>query len=104
MFADILSAKEAEALGLVNRVVPAGELDAFVDDWAPRLAEGPPVALAQTKRLLNNAFQVTLEQALEDEGRGPDGELLHRGHGGGHRARSSRSAIPASRAADRLIA
>jgi enoyl-CoA hydratase/carnithine racemase len=68
LFADILSAKEAEALGLVNRVVPAGEIDAFVDDWAARLTEGPPVALAQTKRLLNNSFQVTLEQALEDEG------------------------------------
>jgi 2-(1,2-epoxy-1,2-dihydrophenyl)acetyl-CoA isomerase len=67
LFADILSAKEAEALGIVNRVVPAGELDAFVDDWATRLAAGPPIALAQTKRLLNNAFQVTLEEALDDE-------------------------------------
>jgi 2-(1,2-epoxy-1,2-dihydrophenyl)acetyl-CoA isomerase len=67
-FADILSAKEAEAMGLVNRVVPAGELDAFVDDWASRLASGPPIALAQTKRLLTNSFEVTLEQALEDEG------------------------------------
>ena len=34
----------------------------------PPLAAGPPIALAQTKRLLNNAFEVTLEQALEDEG------------------------------------
>ncbi len=68
LFGDILSAKEAEGLGLVNRVVPAGEIDAFVDDWARRLAAGPPIALAQTKRLLNNAFEVTLEQALEDEG------------------------------------
>jgi enoyl-CoA hydratase/carnithine racemase len=68
-FADIISAKEAEAFGLVNRVVPAGELDAFVDDWAAKLAAGPPIALAQTKGLLNNSFQVTLEQALEDEGR-----------------------------------
>ena len=55
-------------MGLVNRVVPVGELDAFVDDWATQLAAGPPIALAQTKRLLNNAFAVTLEQALEDEG------------------------------------
>jgi 2-(1,2-epoxy-1,2-dihydrophenyl)acetyl-CoA isomerase len=68
LFADIISAKEAEAMGLVNRVIPAGELDAFVDSWAARLAAGPPIALAQTKRLLNNAFEVTLEQALEDEG------------------------------------
>ena len=55
-------------MGLVNRVVPAGQLDAFVDDWATRLAAGPPIALAQTKRMLNNSFEVTLEQALEDEG------------------------------------
>jgi 2-(1,2-epoxy-1,2-dihydrophenyl)acetyl-CoA isomerase len=68
LLADIISAKEAEAMGLVNRVVPAGELDAFVDDWARRLAAGPPIALAQTKRMLNNSFEVTLEQALEDEG------------------------------------
>jgi len=68
LLADIISAKEAEAMGLVNRVVSVGELDAFVDDWATRLAAGPPIALAQTKRLLNNAFMVTMEQALEDEG------------------------------------
>ncbi len=68
LLADIISAKEAEAIGLVNRVVPVGQLDAFVDDWATRLAAGPPIALAQTKRLLNNAFTVTMEQALEDEG------------------------------------
>ena len=68
LLAEIISAKEAEAIGLVNRVVPAGQLDAFVDDWATRLAAGPPIALAQTKRLLNNAFAVTMEQALEDEG------------------------------------
>lgn len=68
LFADILSAKEAEAIGLVNRVVPAGELDAFVDDWARRLAAGPPIALAQTKRLLNHSVQLSLEEALEAEG------------------------------------
>jgi enoyl-CoA hydratase/carnithine racemase len=68
LLADIISAKEAEAIGLVNRVVPVGQLDAFVDDWATRIAAGPPIALAQTKRLLDNAFAVTFEQALEDEG------------------------------------
>jgi 2-(1,2-epoxy-1,2-dihydrophenyl)acetyl-CoA isomerase len=67
-FAEIISAKEAEAMGLVNRVVPAGQLDAFVADWAHRLAQGPPIALAQTKRLLNDSFDVTLDEALEREG------------------------------------
>ena len=68
-FADIISADEAAAYGLVNRVVPHDELDAFVDDWAARLAAGPPIALGLTKKLLNNATHVTLAQALEDEGR-----------------------------------
>ena len=37
-FADIISAKEAAEMGLVNRVLPASQLDAFVADWADRLA------------------------------------------------------------------
>jgi enoyl-CoA hydratase/carnithine racemase len=69
LFGDIISAKEAAEFGLVNKVVPAAELDGFVDGWASRLAAGPPVALAQTKRLLNNSLQVTFAQALDDEGR-----------------------------------
>jgi len=67
-FADILSAKEAQDLGLVNRVVPADALDAFVDDWAQKLAAGPPIALWQTKLLLNNGAMTTMAQALDDEG------------------------------------
>lgn len=68
LLADIIDAGAAEDIGLVNRVVPDGELDAFVDDWARRLAGGPPIALAMTKRLLNNSLNVTLEEALDDEG------------------------------------
>ena len=68
-FADILSAAEAESFGLVNRVVPDDELDAFVDDWAARLAEGPTLALSMTKTMLNNSSAVSMEQALEDEAR-----------------------------------
>ena len=68
LFAEVIDAKEAEAIGLVNRIVPSSELDAFVDDWAARLAAGPPIALAMTKRLLNNSMNVTLEEALDDEG------------------------------------
>jgi len=67
-FADIVSAKEAAEMGLVNRVVPATGLDAFVADWAGRLAAGPPLALAMTKRLLTNSFSMTMDEALEAEG------------------------------------
>ena len=68
-FADVIDATEAERLGLVNRVVPAAELDAFVDGWARRLAAGPPMALSMTKTMLNNALMVSMDQALEDEAR-----------------------------------
>jgi 2-(1,2-epoxy-1,2-dihydrophenyl)acetyl-CoA isomerase len=66
--ADIIPAAEAERIGLVNRVVADAELDAFVADWATRLAGGPPIALALTKRLLDNSMNVTMEEALDDEG------------------------------------
>jgi len=66
--ADIISAKEAAELGLVNRVLPASQLDAFVADWADRLAAGPPLALSMTKRLLTNSFTTTMDEALEAEG------------------------------------
>jgi enoyl-CoA hydratase/carnithine racemase len=68
LLADIIDAAEAERIGLVNHVVPDAELDAFVDGWAVRLAGGPPIALAQTKRLLDDAVNRTLEEALDAEG------------------------------------
>lgn len=68
-FADVISAAEAQEFGIVNRVVPAAELDKFVDDWALRLAAGPPLALSMTKTMLNNSAAVSMAQALEDEAR-----------------------------------
>ena len=68
LLADIIDAAEADRIGLVNRVVPEAELDDTVDSIAARMAAGPPIALAMSKRLLNNSFDVTLEQALDDEG------------------------------------
>ena len=68
LLADVISAQEAERLGIVNRVVPDEEIDAFVDDWAQRLAAGPPLALSMTKRLLNEGVNVSLDEALANEG------------------------------------
>jgi 2-(1,2-epoxy-1,2-dihydrophenyl)acetyl-CoA isomerase len=68
LLGEIISAKEAAELGLVNRVVPADQLDAVVGEWAARLAAGPPIALSMTKRLVSESFNVTMEEALEAEG------------------------------------
>jgi enoyl-CoA hydratase/carnithine racemase len=67
LLADVISAQDAERMGLVNRVVADGELDAQVAEWAARLAAGPPLALAQSKQLLNNAFSYGLAEALDHE-------------------------------------
>src|SRR5205085_10418176 len=68
LLADIISAKEAADLGLVNRVVPAARLDDEVAELAARLAAGPPIALSITKKLLNDSYSMSLAQALEAEG------------------------------------
>jgi enoyl-CoA hydratase/carnithine racemase len=68
-FAEILSASEAFEMGLVNRVLPDDQLDAFVDDWASRLAKGPPLALSMTKKLLHEGSRLTMAEALENEAR-----------------------------------
>jgi 2-(1,2-epoxy-1,2-dihydrophenyl)acetyl-CoA isomerase len=69
LFGDMWSAEEALAIGLVNRVLPGSEIDAFVDDWARRLADGPPLALSMTKSLLHASSNASMEQAVEDEAR-----------------------------------
>jgi 2-(1,2-epoxy-1,2-dihydrophenyl)acetyl-CoA isomerase len=59
----------ALALGLVNRVVPAAELDAAVASVTKALAEGPRRALASTKRLVRQSFDRTLSEQLLAEAR-----------------------------------
>lgn len=67
LLAPIIDAAEAERIGLVNKVVPAAELDAAVGEWARQLAAGPPVALAQTKALLDRSSTATFTEALAAE-------------------------------------
>jgi len=66
-FGDALPARDAERLGLVNRVVPAEKLEAAAREWAQRLAEGPTTAIGLAKSLLNRSFESPWEVALRDE-------------------------------------
>jgi 2-(1,2-epoxy-1,2-dihydrophenyl)acetyl-CoA isomerase len=65
--ADIIDAEEALRLGLVNRVVPTGDLRQATLALAGRIAEGPPKVLALAKHLLNRSANVDLPGALELE-------------------------------------
>jgi 2-(1,2-epoxy-1,2-dihydrophenyl)acetyl-CoA isomerase len=65
--ADIIDAAEALRIGLVNRVVPAPELEATTRALAARIAAGPPGTLALAKSLLNRASTTELAAALELE-------------------------------------
>ena len=65
--ADDVPAERGAQLGIANRVVPAGELAAEVDQLAGRLAEAPTKALALTKWLLNRSFESSRHTAFEEE-------------------------------------
>jgi 2-(1,2-epoxy-1,2-dihydrophenyl)acetyl-CoA isomerase len=65
--AEMLDAARALELGVVNRVVPDGDLDAAVADLAGRLAKGPSVAYGYMKKNLNAALDGTLEDSLDLE-------------------------------------
>jgi len=65
-----LSAQEALDWGLVNKVVPDGELMKEAEALARRLANGPTLSFGSVKRLLNEAFSETLESQMEHESRG----------------------------------
>ncbi|MGE4607987.1 MAG: enoyl-CoA hydratase-related protein, partial [Myxococcota bacterium] len=67
LLGEIIDAKEAERIGIVNRVVADAELDDFTDGWAQRLAAGPPLALQMSKRMLNSGAQMSLSEMLHWE-------------------------------------
>ncbi len=68
MFGDFISAARALEIGLYNKVVPAAQLEAEARAWAVKLAAGPSMGLAMTKRMLNLEAHMPLEQALQTEG------------------------------------
>ena len=54
---DLITAADALHLGLVNQVVPAGQLDAAVTQLADRIAIAPLPVLRLTKLALTRAYE-----------------------------------------------
>lgn len=69
LLAEMIDAEEALRLGAVTWVKPPEELDSFVTEIAERLAALPPVALTQSKALLNQGLGQTLREAIDSESR-----------------------------------
>ncbi len=65
--AEVITAAEAERVGIVNRVVPADQFAGAIDEIVGRLLRMAPIALSQTKHLLDQAFSVTFADAVEAE-------------------------------------
>ena len=64
---EVIDAAEAMRTGLINEVVPAGDLQARADALAKSLAEGGPSALKQTKSLLHQFSRqaLSIEEAAQ---------------------------------------
>lgn len=57
---DAISAKEAEAIGLINHAVPADKLEEVTMEMARKLADRSPMASKAIKQLVNKGMQVDL--------------------------------------------
>lgn len=69
MLGERFGAADALALGLVNKVVPAGELQAAAEALVGSLASGPVLALRNTKRLVRESLSQSLSEQLQAEAR-----------------------------------
>jgi enoyl-CoA hydratase len=59
------SAHDAHVAGIVNRVVPAVELDAAVADWAGKLASKSPLIMRLGKEAMRRQLDMPLDDALD---------------------------------------
>ena len=62
---DFLGAKEADRLGMLNKLEPIDKLEEETMELARRLAKGRPIAIRMAKQLMYRCLQVELEAALE---------------------------------------
>ena len=59
------TAQEAQSMGLVNRVVPDGELEAYVKDYAETIAANAPLTVDSVKFIVAQALRDPAERDLK---------------------------------------
>lgn len=67
LLGDVIKAPDAAAMGMVNFVVPAAELDKATGELAARLAAGPTHVYGNTKALLYRSLESEFEAQLQAE-------------------------------------
>jgi 2-(1,2-epoxy-1,2-dihydrophenyl)acetyl-CoA isomerase len=66
LLSEVYPARQARELGLVTEVVPDDQLMTRARELAARLADGPPIAIRITKRMMYKQRSMQLDNALED--------------------------------------
>ena len=62
---DMIDAKEAQRIGMVDKVVPAEDLDSTALELAKKLAKGAPMAIGLSQKAINTALDTNLKTTLE---------------------------------------
>lgn len=62
LYGDLIKAPEALSLGLINRTVPAGDLDEETGNWAALLAQKSPIAVQMAKSAFYTAEDMDYEK------------------------------------------
>ncbi|HYA66400.1 MAG TPA: enoyl-CoA hydratase [Burkholderiaceae bacterium] len=67
LFGEPISAEEALEMGLVNRLLPPGEVIEYALHQARRFRSLPPAAVRETKRLLKSGWRAAVQSAMDEE-------------------------------------
>jgi enoyl-CoA hydratase len=65
LLGDRIDAREAERIGIVNKVVPEGEFDEAVREWAVKLASKSPLIMRLGKDAMYRQLDMPFEDALD---------------------------------------
>ena len=67
LLGDTVVSEDLHRVGAVNRLVPAGDVEATGFELARRMAEGPTRSLGQAKRLYRRSLECDMRTAFNEE-------------------------------------